>query len=898
MKYHLVKDGMNYVVNAESEEEAVAKVKAYSPVEQEAPAVEQTTGEFAAGAAMDLAESALGLGDEAGAAAMSVADFFETGEWNWDKNLKEAQSTLDQFEAENPVLSGAITAAGVAGSLLIPGATAFKVAKAGSQLQRSAVTAGLVAGEGAVYGALAGRGEEGRMQGAMIGAALGGTLGLGVSVLLRNSDEIAKMAAADKAMMDTPDAGHIAGKEGFADVAQNTAKRDVSKTSDSSTADRKVKKVLSDEEWDATGGATMGGKIVEKATGAAGDWFSDSRRWLQLNVGERAARLVEDAEWMGKAARVEWVEKVGAKLSNFDDKLNANPALATVLQNLGRDGSTWDDAFRAAGDDMAEELTVFKNMYDDLKALDIPDLLTDDWVHTAVKPVPIVKVGKDGVKVMEPRGRMGPDGLEYKVSDYHSPVKAMLEYADEITSANALAERFGIKMADIKLGKGKKARIEGVIDAIGKAAKKEGASKEVVANLKDGLASTFIASKAGGDAAGALARKVSSTAFLGSPMNAILNVSEWVTPAFQNNLANWAQQVPQMVTYALKDAVNSWSSIGKYGLPKFQHKGLTPEKMGLGDQYMGELSAVGERTFSGWVDTIGKFVYDKSFVTTSNKTGQFAQMNSAVNRGSALAKQVLAGGKGAEKAMRKFRGLDGTRGLSDAEIMKTAEALAARQLDNGYVRNFAGASLNMWQPVSSTALPKAFADNPNGRIFYSMLTYMNRQMNGAREQVGSKLVTAYKRGLNTEEGRRAAREGAWAAARYTAYYGVGAGLWERYRSSLDASRDIDMDEVMTMEGMTEAGITQLVSNFTSGLVDMRAQEYGRGRMNIVPAPVQWAGDVGSGMLSGVTGAVTGSEQDMTEFYRMLQGNVPGISAADKMNRLFNDGERLLVQPKD
>lgn len=858
----------------------------------------QTTGEFAAGAAMDLAESALGVGDEAGAAALSVADFFETGEWNWSKNLEEAQSTLDQFEAENPVLSGAITAAGVAGSLLIPGATAFRVAKTGSQLQRSAITAGLVAGEGAIYGALAGRGTEGRQEGAMIGAALGGTLGLGVSVLLRNSDEIAKMAAHDKALLDTPDAGHIAGKEGFADVAQNTAKRDVSKTSDSSTADRKVKRVLSDEEWDATGGgvATLGGKVAQKATGKAGDIFSDSRRWFQLNVGERAARLVEDAEWMGRTARTEWVGKVGNKLDNFDKKLNANPALATVLQNLGRDGSTWDDAFRAAGDDMAEELTIFKNMYDDLKALDIPDLLTEDWIHTAVKPVPIVKVGKDGVKIMEKRGRVGADGLEYKVSDYHGPVKAMMEYADEITSANALAERFGIKMSDVKLGKNtKKARIDGVIDAIGKAAKKEGASDEVVANLKDGLKSTFIASKAGGDAAGALARKVSSTAYLGSPMNAILNVSEWVTPAFQNNLANWAQQVPSMISYAMKDAINSWSSIGKYGLPKFQHKGLTPESMGLSDQYMGELSSVGERTFSGWVDTIGKFVYDKSFVSTSNKTGQFAQMNSAVNRGSALAKKALTGDK---KAMRKFRELDGTRGLSDAEILKTARDLSERNLDSGYVRNFAGASLNMWQPVSSTSLPKAFADNPNGRMFYSMLTYMNRQMNGAREQVGSKLVDAYKRGLNTEEGRRSAREGAMAAARYTAYYGVGAGLWERYRSSLDESRDIDMDEVLTMEGITEAGAVQLTSNFTSGLVDMRAQEYGRGRFNMMPAPVQYVGDTGSGLLSGITGAVTGSEQDMTEFYRMLQGNVPGISAVDKMNRLFNNGERLLVQPKD
>lgn len=894
MEYHLVKDGQNYVVNAESQEEAIAKVKAYSPQ----PAVEQTTGEFAAGAAMDLAESALGVGDEAGAAVMSVADFFETGEWNWEANIKEAQSTLDQFEAENPVLSGAITAAGVAGSLLIPGATAFKVAKAGSQLQRSAVTAGLVAGEGAAYGALAGRGEEGRKQGAMIGAALGGTLGLGVSVLLRNSDEIAKMAAADKAMMNTPDAGHIAGKEGFVTVAENTKKRDLSKTSDSSTADRKVKRVVSDEEWDATGGKTLGGKIAEKATGAAGDWFSDSRRWMQLNVGGRAARLAEDAEWMGRTAKADWIEAAEAKLTNFDKKLSANPAVTTALQNLGREGSptTWQDVFEAGGHDMAEELQVFKNMYDDLKALDIPDLLTDDWIHTAVKPAPLVKVGKDGLKFKQERGRIGPDGLEYKTSDYHSPVRAMMDYADEITSANALAERFGIKMADVKLGPGnKKARIEGVIDAIGKAAKKEGASKEVVANLKDGLTSQFILSKAGGDAAGALARKVSSTAYLGSPMNAILNVSEWVTPAFQNNLANWAQQLPSMVTYALKDAVNSWSSIGKYGLPKFKHKGLTPEKMGLGKQFMGEVAAEGERTFSGWVDTIGKFVYDKSFVTTSNKTGQFSQMNSAVNRGSALAKKALEGNEG---AMRKFRELDGTRGLSDAEVMKTAEALAARQLDNGYVRNFAGASLNMWQPVSASALPKAMADNPNGRMFYSMLTYMNRQMNASREQIGKGMITAYKRGLNSPEGAREARKAAWAAARYTAYYGIGAGLWERYRSSLDPSRDIDMDEVLTMEGMTEAGITQLASNFSSGLVDMRAQEYGRGRFNVVPAPLQYAGDVTSGLMSGVSGITTGNEQDMTEFYRMLQGNVPGISAADKMHRVFNDGERLFVQPKD
>ena len=69
----------------------------------------QSSGEFWSGAAMDLGESVLGIGDEAGAAAMSVSDLFSEGEWNWDQNLEEARKTLDTFEEENPVFSGAIT---------------------------------------------------------------------------------------------------------------------------------------------------------------------------------------------------------------------------------------------------------------------------------------------------------------------------------------------------------------------------------------------------------------------------------------------------------------------------------------------------------------------------------------------------------------------------------------------------------------------------------------------------------------------------------------------------------------------------------------------------------------------------------------------------------------------
>lgn len=171
----------------------------YGAPKEEEQASTQSSGEFWSGAAMDLGESVLGIGDEAGAAAMSVSDLFSEGEWNWDQNLEEARKTLDTFEEENPVFSGAITGVGVAGSLLIPGATALKVASTGSKLAKAGKTAGLVGAEGAAYGALAGR-EEGRIQGALLGASLGAAGGV---VAAKVTDHLAvradKMAASELA---------------------------------------------------------------------------------------------------------------------------------------------------------------------------------------------------------------------------------------------------------------------------------------------------------------------------------------------------------------------------------------------------------------------------------------------------------------------------------------------------------------------------------------------------------------------------------------------------------------------------------------------------------------------------------------------------------------------------
>ena len=883
-------------------------------------APEQSTGEFAAGAAMDLAESALGVGDEIGAAALSVSDFFETGEWNWSENLTQARETLDTFDAQNPVLSGAITAAGIAGSLLIPAAGAARFAQTGSRLARAGKIGLMSSAEGAAYGALSGRGEEGRTDGAILGGVIGGVAGVGVSMLLRNKDEIAVMAKADDDLRNTPDQGHIAGKGFVDDAADNRTTRDNSKDGGVSNKERTVKKVVTQEEYDAA--AELNGLSEKhKKTGFAGKWVNDVTSWITENVGERAARLTADAEWMQRTARGEWVGKIEDKLKGFDDIVTQHPRLSMALQNLGRtdDGKmgTWEDVYRAVGDnkELRDQVSVFQNMYKDLKALDAPGRTTFDWIHTSkMADTPGVKAG--GVA---------------SEKHYMGPAATMIEYADEVTAANALAERFGINMWELpvtsKVKKGKarsagllkekvntKPLMEAVLQQIKKKAKSEGASDEVANNLDDALRTVFVSAKAGGDAAGAVARKVSSSAMLGSPMNAFLGVSEWFTPMFQNGVVAWGKQVPSMVAYGLREVLDNWSQISKYSVGRAGVKfkgtarplantteGITPQNMGLGDQFMGEVAATSTSTFGKLMDRGVKFIYDKSLVTASNRIGQFAQMNSAVNRGRALAKSAM---KGNARSLEKLRKHDGMRGLNETEFDATMKALASGDKDNAWVRNYAGSALNMWQPVSATSLPKGMADNPDMRMFYSMLTYQNRQANGMREKIGKPLLVAYERGLNTPEGRDAAKEAMLAGARYTAYYGMFAGMWERNRSSMDPSRDIDTDELWTAEGITEATKVQMVSNLSSGLVDLRAKEYGASPVDFTPAPVQWGGKVASGLGHGAVGLMSGEnpmdpeEDNMKHFYRMLQGQVPGIATMDKMNRVLNDGERLIVQPKE
>ena len=206
-------------------------------------------------------------------------------------------------------------------------------------------------------------------------------------------------------------------------------------------------------------------------------------------------------------------------------------------------------------------------------------------------------------------------------------------------------------------------RLNVVIEAIEKEAKKQGASAEVASNLGNGLRSQFIASKKGGNTAGAVARRVTSAALLANPMNAILNIAEGVTaPIYQNGVLAWSKTLPRAVLSTLNEQLGvrnkGWISNKELGLDKdFMGEIANASKKAMDDAAESASWTKLNEKFVGGVDYLNKKLYKYSGVQTVNRMGQEILSNSAIQRGMDLAND------GSEKALAKLRKHDGMRVL-------------------------------------------------------------------------------------------------------------------------------------------------------------------------------------------------------------------------------------------
>lgn len=835
---------------------------------------------------VDLLESGLGVGDELDAAVRRL-----TGEaGSFDEGLDQSRKDLDYFERENPTASKLITGAGIAGSLLIPGATAVKVAQTGSRLSRAVKMGAATSAEGAAYGYAAGR-DEGRTDSAMLGAAVGGALGAGIGgFLTKSADEVAKIKEADSKKIGV--GGAIGGDEGYKRVGAVSRKAGVE---DISTSARE-RKVNSYDDVTPDNSLSRKGWLDSLQSIAL-----NARNWGIQNVGVRATRLVEDADSAMRMARAQ-SDRMYKDNEPLFKLLQENRKINLALANVGatpvgnarsilgmaeKRKVEWEDVYRQAT--TADEKQAIKLYKDEL----------DDALAVAGERFPNWNAGKISNDLYAPRATRGDgqqaavyqrekDGTEVGVLDnLKPPSEALREFRNDVSDAVSLMARFeqaGVKFGDeVAEGfydlekKGTTSRLEAVMQAIKKQVNDEitstgGTKAEAAAvaeNMDNLMHSVFVNSRTGGDALGAMARKTASTALLANPINAVLNLAETVTaPIYQNGVSAWARTLPGLVKSGLLPR-----------LAEKDQKWLTANQLGVSDdQFAGELMNVGKSTVSKWLNWGSQGLYKYTGTSGSHRMTQEALGNAGIKRGVSLAKA------GKLDKLRKHKGM---AGLTESEFNATVNALkrfdeqgidAMSETDAAWFKNFSGASMNEWQAISPMSMPKAFLDNPNGRIGYSMLSYMNINMNNVINDVGRNLARVKKYGLSSKEGQAAWRDAQKNSAKYVAMFGVVAGIWDDMRKTLDATSDYEADEILTFEGISSAALNQFGSNLTSGLLNIRAEEFGGQPIQPIPAPIGLA-------MRGLNAGAELTQGNVDPALRFVESSVPGFSQANKLSRM-------------
>jgi hypothetical protein len=178
-----------------------------------------------------------------------------------------------------------------------------------------------------------------------------------------------------------------------------------------------------------------------------------------------------------------------------------------------------------------------------------------------------------------------------------------------------------------------------------------------------------------------------------------------------------------------------------------------------------------------------------------------------------------------------------------------------------------------------------------------MLSYMNRQMNNIRNDIGLKFLYAQEKGLNTKEGAQAAKEAMLASAKYAGLFGLFAGIWDDWRQTLDPTREKELEDLFTPEGVTKATLNQLASNISSGLVNIRAEEFGGKPFEPIPAPFKAATGLGSAVYQTGERLITGEDEPFVPLARASRTYAPGAANIDRLMRITT-GERLFEELLD
>ena len=845
--------------------------------EEEEEDVEYSTGRQSV---VSFFEGAIGLGTEADALFRSFGS-----DMTYEEALAETQKRQSAFREDNEALATATEWGGIAAGFLVPGGVLAKSGQAVSKTRQIAMAAGEGAAMGAAYQYGAEdleTGERGFATGAVLGGAVGGLAG---KFLIKNADELQKM---EDELRNVPGRGsHIWGDEGVAETATVKVKAKGKDTSlEGSAMERQRNKAGSGES-----ALEAEQSLVDKGVAMADYATLGTREWVEKYAGKRAGRLTSIAEQQMRLVDREVHGLMNGFAEDSYKLFENNPDLYEQMVNIGYKAEPSDvgpelplmlDKVAESNDTIAKMRDVFR----EVNALDMPAFQTGKKKMYDYFP----RVGK---------GKMDPK-KRARFDDYENPMTAMADYAEDVLNARALAQTFFKQDADDVLAKLKPAyeeqsRMDALIDAIETEARKQGGTSAASHNLAEGLRAALVSSKTGGNSLGSALRKVSSTGLLANWSNAMLNTIEGVTlPIYMNGIKATAQSMLPAVGATINSIARQTPGFRKN---LFDQNWVNNETMGLGRQFMGEVHASADKDIQKMVDNVSSFFYTASGVRTVNEMGQEIVGNSGVKRGMSLAKKAIESGDYTKLAKHPA-----ARGMTQKELKEAATGLATGDANNPWVREWYAQTLGLAQPGYAASMPMAFNRHPNGRVFYGMLSYMNRQYNRLRTDIYLNAKDVAKYGINTPKGKEAYKSAVRNSVVYTATMGLANGIWDDFRRDInDAYERDDLRDYFTgdadirgyemadinqaLEFMGDTTLNQLVSNTSSGFLNMRSEEYGGDAFDPTGAP---AISMGTSAVNAGWEALGGN---MDPAVRFGQTYVPGVAQADRVSRALT-GERL------
>lgn len=858
------------------------KATAYDPFADEYdPFADEQEYSTARQSAVSFFEGAIGLGTEADALFRSVGS-----DMTYEEALAETQKRQSAFREENEALASATEWGGIAAGFLVPGGV---LAKSGQAISKGRQVA-LAAGEGAAMGAAyqygaedLETGERGFATGAALGGAVGGLAG---KFLIKNADQLQKM---EDELRNVPGRGsHIWGDEGVAETATVKVKAKGKDTAQESSAlDRKRNKA-----GDGESALEAEQSLVGKGAAMADYALLGTREWVEKYAGKRAGRLTSIAEQQMRLVDRE-VHGIMNEFAEDAYKLfENNPDLYEQMVNIG---------YKVDPSDVGPEVPLMLDKV--AEGNDTIAKMRDVFREVNALDMPAFQKGKKKMYDYFPRESKGKlkAGEQARFDDYENPMTAMANYSEDVLNARALAQTFFKQDADDVLAKLKPAyegqsRVDALIDAVEKEARKQGGTSAASHNLAEGLRATLISAKTGGNSLGSALRKISSTGLLANWSNAMLNTVEGVTlPIYMNGIKATTQSMIPAVGATINSVARQTPGVRKN---LFDQNWVNNETMGLGRQFMGEVHASADKSIQKVVDDVSSFFYTASGVRTVNEMGQEIVGNSGVKAGMNLAKNAVKTGDYTKLAKHPA-----ARGMTDQELKQAANGLASGDVNNPWVREWYAQTLGLAQPGYASSMPMAFNRHPNGRVFFGMLSYMNRQYNRLRTDIYLNAKDVAKYGINTPKGKEAYKSAVRNSVVYTATMGMANGIWDDFRKDInDAYERDDLRDYFTgdadirgyeigdinqaLEFLGDTTLNQLISNTSSGFFNARAEEFGGEMFDPTNAP---AIGMGKAAVNAATSAAVGN---MDPAIRFGQTYVPGVAQADRVSRALT-GDRLV-----